>query len=48
VRVSSTLEQLVLANGAYVITASLAEDETFEPRTFAGLAIPLAELWTES
>jgi Uma2 family endonuclease len=40
-----TLEQLVLANGAYTIVQSLAEETVFEPRTFPGLAIPLAELW---
>jgi Uma2 family endonuclease len=40
-----TLEQLLLRDGAYVITTSLGEAETFEPPTFAGLAIPLGELW---
>ncbi len=39
-----TLERLVL-RGAYVIAASLAEDETFRPESFEGLEIPLAKLW---
>jgi Uma2 family endonuclease len=43
-----TLEQLVLKDGAYSIEASLAEDATFEPRTFSGLVIPLAELWAQN
>jgi Uma2 family endonuclease len=41
-----TLERLVLRDGAYVIAASLAEDETFRPESFEGLAIPLAKLWS--
>ena len=40
-----TLERLVLRDGAYVIAASLAEDETFRPESFEGLEIPLAKLW---
>jgi Uma2 family endonuclease len=40
-----TLERLVLRDGTYVIAASLAEDETFRPDSFDGLAIPLATLW---
>ncbi len=40
-----TLERLVLRDGAYVIAASLAEDETFRPQSFEGLEIPLAKLW---
>ena len=40
-----TIEQLVLTNGAYTIALSLGDDEVFEPRTFAGMAVPLAELW---
>jgi len=40
-----TLERLVLREGAYVIAASLAEDETFRPESFEGLEIPLAKLW---
>jgi Uma2 family endonuclease len=40
-----TLERLVLRDGAFVIAASLAEDETFEPESFSGLSIPLAKLW---
>jgi Uma2 family endonuclease len=42
-----TLEQLVLREGAYVIAASLAEDETFRPSTFEGLEILLGKLWEE-
>jgi Uma2 family endonuclease len=42
---SCTLEQLVLREGAYVIAAALADDETFHPSTFEGLEIPLAKLW---
>lgn len=40
-----TLEQLVLANGVYTIAASLEGDEVFRPSTFAGLDVPLAQLW---
>lgn len=40
-----TLERLVLREGAYVITASLAEDETFAPESFEGMELPLARLW---
>ena len=40
-----TLERLVLRDGAYVIAASLAGDETFRPASFEGLTIPLAKLW---
>jgi Uma2 family endonuclease len=40
-----TLERLVLRDGAYVIAASLAEEEMFAPETFDALSIPLARLW---
>jgi Uma2 family endonuclease len=40
-----TVERLVLRDGSYVITASLAEDEALRPETFEGLEIPLARLW---
>jgi Uma2 family endonuclease len=40
-----TLERLSLRDGAYVIAASLADDETFAPESFEGLEIPLARLW---
>jgi Uma2 family endonuclease len=40
-----TLERLVLRDGAYVIAASLAEDETFTPESFEGLSIPHMRLW---
>lgn len=40
-----TLERLVLESGRYVIAASLADDAVFEPESFPGLSIPLAELW---
>jgi Uma2 family endonuclease len=40
-----TLERLVLGTGAYVIRASLADDETFRPDSFDGLEIPLSKLW---
>jgi Uma2 family endonuclease len=40
-----TLERLVLRDGMYVITASLAEEETFRPPSFDGLELPLAKLW---
>jgi Uma2 family endonuclease len=40
-----TLERLILRDGAYVIAASLAEDEVLRPETFEGLEIPLAKLW---
>jgi Uma2 family endonuclease len=42
-----TVEQLVLREGAYVITASLAESEAFRPESFVGLDIPLPRLWDE-
>ncbi|HEY2517053.1 MAG TPA: Uma2 family endonuclease [Polyangiaceae bacterium] len=42
-----TLERLVLRDGAYVIADALADAETFRPRTFEGLAIPLPKLWPE-
>jgi len=41
-----TIERLVLARGAYVVDGSMEGDATFRPRTYRGLAIPLAELWT--
>jgi Uma2 family endonuclease len=41
-----TLERLVLRDGSYVISASLAEGETFSPKSFEGLAIPLGKLWS--
>jgi Uma2 family endonuclease len=41
-----TLERLVLREGAYVIAASLAENETFRPESFEGLEIALARLWS--
>jgi Uma2 family endonuclease len=40
-----TLERLVLRDGLYSIAASHADDDTFRPESFEGLAIPLAELW---
>ena len=40
-----TLERLVLREGAYVIAASLADDETFAPDSFEGLVLPLVRLW---
>jgi Uma2 family endonuclease len=40
-----TLERLVLASGAYTIATSLAGSEVFRPESFAGLEIPLSELW---
>ena len=40
-----TIERLVLRDGAYVIAASLAEDEIFRPESFDGLEIPLSKLW---
>lgn len=40
-----TLEQLVLQSGAYVIEASVAEDEVFRPESFEGLEIELGKLW---
>jgi Uma2 family endonuclease len=42
-----TLERLVLREGHYVIAEALAGDAVFRPKTFRGLAIPLAELWLE-
>src|SRR5215472_14466916 len=41
-----TVEQLVLRDDAYVIAASLEEDETFRPESFAGLQIELPRLWS--
>ena len=41
-----TIERLVLARGRYVVDGSAEGDATFAPKTFPGLAIPLAELWT--
>lgn len=46
--VDRTLQRLVLgANGRYSIADSLADDAVFEPDSFPGLAIPLAELWID-
>lgn len=42
---AQTIEQLVLREGRYAIEKSASGDETFEPATFPGLAVPLAELW---
>jgi Uma2 family endonuclease len=44
---TQTLEQLVLAkDGGYRIAASHAGDQVFAPRTFPGLRIALARLWS--
>jgi Uma2 family endonuclease len=40
-----TLERLVLGEGAYVIAASLADQEIFRPESFEGMEIPLSKLW---
>ncbi len=40
-----TLERLVLRDGVFSITDSLADEETFRPEGFPGLEIPLARLW---
>jgi Uma2 family endonuclease len=42
---AKTLEQLVLREGAYVIAASLVENEAFRPASFDGLEISLSNLW---
>jgi Uma2 family endonuclease len=42
---AQTLERLVLREGVYVIEESLAENETFRPATFDGLAVNLGRLW---
>ena len=41
-----TVERLVLRDGGYLIAESRADDETFRPASFEGLAIPLPELWS--
>ena len=41
-----TIERLVLSRGRYVVDGSAEGDATFAPRTFDGLSIPMAELWT--
>jgi hypothetical protein len=41
----STLERLVLGDGAYVIAASLEGEETFRPESFEGMEVPLSKLW---
>lgn len=40
-----TLERLLLRDGTYLIAEGLDEDQVFRPDSFAGLEIPLAELW---
>ena len=40
-----TLERLVLRDGVFSITDSLADEEAFRPDGFPGLEIPLARLW---
>ena len=40
-----TLERLRLQEGHYLIADSLADGETLQPESFAGLSIPLQELW---
>lgn len=40
-----TLERLVLGSEGYVIKDALEADASFSPSSFAGLTIPLAELW---
>jgi Uma2 family endonuclease len=42
---SRTLERLVLREGSYVISDSLADEDVFRPPTFEGLELPLAKLW---
>jgi len=43
---AKTLERLVLgAGGRYTIAESLAEEAVFEPESFPGLSIRLADLW---
>lgn len=39
------VEAFELVEGAYMVVASLAGDETFEPALFPGLALSLGELW---
>jgi Uma2 family endonuclease len=41
-----TLERLALLGGKYRIEQTSAGDEVFRPESFAGLEIPLGELWT--
>jgi Uma2 family endonuclease len=41
-----TIERLLLSRGRYVVDGSAEGATTFAPKTFAGLAIPLAGLWT--
>jgi Uma2 family endonuclease len=42
---AGTLERLVLRDGTYAIAESLADDALFRPDSFAGLEVPLGELW---
>lgn len=47
--IARTLERLVLgAEGKFSIADSLADDAIFEPGSFPGLSIPLADLWVEA
>ena len=41
-----TIERLILSRARYVVDGSAEGVATFAPKTFAGLAIPLSELWT--
>ncbi len=43
---AQTIERLLVSRGRYVVDGSAEGAATFAPKTFAGLAIPLAELWT--
>ena len=38
-------QRLVLREGLYLIAESLAEEQVLRPESFAGLEIPLRELW---
>lgn len=42
---AGTLEALELVEGGYRVAAAVGGDETFTPRLFPGLEIPLQELW---
>jgi Uma2 family endonuclease len=42
---SKTLEVYELRDDRYEMTVRVAEDETFEPRLFPGLSVPLASIW---
>ena len=40
-----TIERFVLRDGLYAVAQNASENEVFEPASYSGVSVPLAELW---